>query len=192
MRVPAPFAAPGNGFPPAAVFTGMSSHPLTLPGGIRFGVRPIDGDDKPGIAAFFQGLSDESRRRRFLGPKPKLTSRDLAFLTDVDQRSHVAIAAHDDAGAIVGVARYAAWPDRPGVAEIAFAVVDAWHGRGIATALATQLVERARADGLTALTASTLTENQPARALLVNLGFRPLRTSAGVVDYELRLAAAAA
>jgi acetyltransferase len=165
----------------------MSSHSLTLPGGIHLGVRPIGGDDKPRIATFFGRLSDESRRRRFLGPKPKLSSRELAFLTEVDQRSHVAIAAHDDAGAIVGVARYAAWPDRPGVAEIAFEVVDEWHGRGIGTGLATQLVARAREDGLAALTASTLAENQPARALLVKLGFKPQGTSSGVVEYELGL-----
>jgi len=164
-----------------------ASHLLTLPGGMRLGVRPIAGDDKPGIAAFFRGLSDESRRRRFLAPKPKLSARELAFLTEVDHDKHVAIVAQDDAGAIIAVARYAAWPDAPGRAEIAFAVADAWQGRGIGTALATRLVAHARASGLSALTASTLSENRPARSLLVHLGFRPAGTSSGVVEYELDL-----
>ena len=122
-----------------------TSHLLKLPGGIRLGVRPIAGDDKPGVAALFRALSDESRRRRFLAPKPKLSARDLAFLTEVDQRHHVAIVAQDDAGAIIASARYAAWPGEPGRAEIAFEVADAWHGRGIGTALATELVAHARA-----------------------------------------------
>jgi len=165
----------------------MSSHLLHLPGEIRLGVRPIAGDDKSGVAALFRGLSDESRRRRFLAPKPKLSARDLAFLTEVDQRDHVAIVAQDDAGAIIASARYAAWPGEPGRAEIAFEVADAWHGRGIGTALATELVAHARGAGLTALTASTLSENKPARALLVNLGFRPAGTASGVVEYELDL-----
>ena len=97
------------------------------------------------------------------------------------------LAAHDDAGAIIAAARYAAWPGEPGRAEIAFEVADAWHGRGIGTALASELVAHARSAGLTALTASTLSENQPARALLVKLGFRPRGTASGVVEYELDL-----
>ena len=130
----------------------MTAHLLTLPGGERFMVRPIEADDKPGISDFFARLSEESRGRRFLGPKPRLSSRDLAFLTEVDQRRHVAIVALDGAGAIVGVARYAAWAGEPERADMAVAVVDAWHGHGLGTALGDLLVTQARASGLAALT----------------------------------------
>jgi hypothetical protein len=44
-------------------------------------VRPFEASDTPGISVFFARVCEESRRRRFLGPKPKLSSRDLAFLT---------------------------------------------------------------------------------------------------------------
>ena len=131
-----------------------------------FTFRPIEADDKAALSCFFRRLSDESRRRRFLGPKPKLSGRDLAFLTEVDQRRHVALVALDAADAIVAVARYAAWPDEPGRAEMAFAVVDEWHGRGLGTALGDRLVAHARASGLTALTGSTFALNAPAKALL--------------------------
>ena len=167
----------------------MTAHLLTLPGGERFMVRPIEADDKPGISDFFARLSEESRRRRFLGPKPKLSSRDLAFLTEVDQRRHVAIAALDGAGAIVGVARYAAWVGEPERADMAVAVVDEWHGHGLGTALGDLLVTQARASGLAALTGSTLAFNSPAKALLKRLGFRPKGISSGVADYELALRA---
>ena len=170
------------------VFPGMTAHLLTLPGGERFMVRPIEADDKPGISDFFARLSEESRRRRFLGPKPKLSTRDLAFLTEVDQRRHVAIVALDGAGAIVGVARYAAWAAEPERADMAVAVVDEWHGHGLGTALGDLLVTQARASGLAALTGSTLAFNSPAKALLKRLGFRPKGISSGVADYELAFA----
>ena len=163
----------------------MTVHLLTLPGGGQFTVRPIEPDDKPGLTDFFARLSEESRRRRFLGPKPKLTSRELAFLTEVDQRRHVAIVALDDAGAIVGVARYAAWAAEPERADLAVAVVDEWHGRGLGSALGDRLVAQARASGLAALTGSTLAFNSPAKALLRRLGFRPKGVSSGVAEYEL-------
>jgi RimJ/RimL family protein N-acetyltransferase len=164
-----------------------ATHLLTLPGGPRVGTRPIAADDKPGLLDFFRGMSAESRRRRFLSPKPKLTANDLRFLTEVDQHDHVAMVAVDPAGKIVAVGRYSAWAGQPGRAEIAFAVVDALHGRGLGTALGRRLVGHARAAGVRTLTGSTLNENRPARALLATLGFRPLRSSYGVVEYELEL-----
>ena len=124
-------------------------------------------DDKAGLARFFARLSDESRRRRFLGPKPKLSARELAFLTEVDQCRHVALVAVDADGAIVGVGRYATWR---GLARAA----PRWPSRsstsgtaaGSARALGDRLVAQARASGLAALTGSTFAFNAPAKALL--------------------------
>jgi RimJ/RimL family protein N-acetyltransferase len=168
-----------------------ATHLLTVAGGTRFTVRPISGDDKAALAAFFERLSEESRRRRFLGPKPSLSRRDLAFLTEVDQRRHVAIVALDPAGAIVGVGRYATWANEPDRAELAFAVADEWHGRGIGSALGERLVAHARATGLAVLTGSTFALNAPAKALLARLGFVPTGIASGVAEYELRLGDAA-
>lgn len=153
-------------------------------------IRPIRPDDKAALTAFFERLSPESRRRRFLAPKPRLTARDLAFLTEVDGRDHVALVAVDPDDGIVGVARYAAWRDGSGMAEIAFAVAEDWHGRGLGSALGSRLVEHAGRSGLAGLTASTFVENLPARALLRRLGFAHARTSDGVAEYEHGLGAA--
>ena len=173
---------PGNGGAARHVCKGMSA-PLST-------IRPIAPDDKPALATFFSRLSEESRRRRFLGPKPKLSARELAFLTEVDQCRHVALVAVDTAGAIIGVGRYATWADSPDRAEMAFAVLDEWHGRGLGTALGNRLVAQARASGLATLTGSTFALNVPAKALLKRLGFRPKGISSGVADYELSLAPA--
>jgi acetyltransferase len=169
-----------------------AAHLLCLRDGERLTARPIRADDKDALLAFFARLSPESRRRRFLAPKPSLTSRDLVFLTEVDGREHVALVALDRDGAIVGVGRYATWRTRPRHADMAFAVADDWHGRGLATVLGERLLEQARRTGLVGLTGSTLADNVPARALLRRLGFRHVSVSAGVADYELALTAPAA
>ena len=122
--------------------TAIATHLLCL-AGARLTARPIRPDDKPALARFFGRLSDESKRRRFLAPKPKLTARELAFFTEIDHDRHVALVALDHEGAIVAVARYAAWPGHRDRAEIAFAVADGWHGRGLGSALAGRLVDHA-------------------------------------------------
>ena len=115
---------------------------------------------------FFARLSEESRRRRFLGPKPKLTASDLAFLTEVDQRRHVAIVALDGAGGDRRRRPLRAWVGEPDRADIAFAVVDECTAPASAPRSATSSVTQARAAGLATLTGSTLAYNHPAKALL--------------------------
>ena len=172
--------------------TAIATQLLSLPGGAQYAARPIHADDKPALLSFFDRLSAESRRRRFLGPKPRLTSRDLAFLTEIDHCRHVAVVAVDSEAAIAGVARYNAWSDRPGHAELAVAVIDEWHGRGLGSALTETLLAHARRTHVVALTGSTFSENTPARALLRRFGFRRVGASAGVSEYELSLGGAVA
>src|SRR6476619_5868473 len=89
-----------------------------LPPGIR--VRPLEPSDRAGLAALFNRLSPASRHRRFLGPKPRLSERELTYLTSVDHRWHEALAAVDQRdGSLVAVARYARVPERPGAADSA-------------------------------------------------------------------------
>ncbi len=156
--------------------------------GTRLGLRPIGRDDGDRLVALFAHLSPESRRRRFLGPKGELTPRELAYFTDIDHLRHEAIAAVDLRDcSIVGVGRYAEDGDRPGTASIAVAVADDLQRRRIGTVLARRTLERARVNGFMLLTATTLWENQPARALLRRLGFRARASHDGVIELELAL-----
>ena len=157
-----------------------------LPAGLH--IRPLEPSDRDGVAALFKRLSPESRRRRFLGPKPELSARELTYLTVVDHRWHEALAAVDTSdGSIVAVARYAGHASRPAAADVAFAVVDELQRRGIGTALARCLSGRARVNGFAVLTASTLWENRPARALLRRLGFRARGSQGSIIELELDL-----
>jgi ribosomal protein S18 acetylase RimI-like enzyme len=159
---------------------------MTLADGARLRVRPIDRADRDPLSETFERLSAQSRHHRFLGPKPRLSTRELEYLTDVDHVTHEALVAIDETtGQIVGVGRYATGDGGGTVADIALAVADAWQRRGIGHALAVRLVERARANGITRLTGTTLVDNVRARSLLDRLGFRPLSVGGGVLEVEL-------
>jgi RimJ/RimL family protein N-acetyltransferase len=162
---------------------------LVLADGTRLGFRTLGAADRDGVATLFARLSPESRYRRFLSSKPELTPRELADLTDIDHVHHEAVAAvdrHD--GSIVGVGRYVQDVQRHGVADIAIEVADELQGLGIGTALVRQVVQRARANGFALLTATTLWENRPARALFRRLKFRARASHGREIELELGLA----
>ena len=70
---------------------------------------------------------------------------------------------------------------------MAVEVADDVQNMGIGTELAARIVRRARANGFTALSATTLWENRPARALLRRLHFEARGSHGGIIDFELRL-----
>ena len=161
---------------------------LVLADGARFRLRPIGSEDRDGVAALFARLSPESRYRRFLSPKRELTPRELTFLTDIDHIHHEAFAAVDQRdGSIVGIGRYVHTADRPKVAELGVEVADELQRMGIGTAVARAVAQRARANGFALLTATTLWENRPARALLRRLEFRARASHGNEIELELEL-----
>jgi RimJ/RimL family protein N-acetyltransferase len=160
-----------------------------LPTAPELTVRPIRPADKDALLDLFERLSPRSRLRRFLAPKPSLSRRELAYFTEVDHRTHEALVALTADGTFVGVGRYASGTGQTEVADVAFAVADAWQGRGIGTALAVLIVERARMNGVGRLQATTLPENGPSRRLLARMGFGVCGISAGALDVDLDLTA---
>ena len=161
---------------------------LVLADDTRLRLRPVGSEDRDGVAALFARLSPESRYRRFLSPKPQLTPRELGYLVDIDRFHHEAVAAVDPRdGSIVGVGRYVRYPDRPSVAEVALEVADELQNMGIGTALATHIVQHARANGFSLLIAATLRDNRPARALLRRFGFRARASQGSVIELALEL-----
>ena len=165
---------------------------MTLADGARLRVRPIVPADRDPLADAFARLSERSRHQRFLGPKPRLSTRELDYLTDVDHVNHEALVAIDEtSGDIVAVGRYATGNGGGVVADMALVVADPWQRRGIGQALAARLVERARANGITRLTGTALAENRRVRSLLDRLGFRVRSVGAGVVELELVVVPAA-
>jgi ribosomal protein S18 acetylase RimI-like enzyme len=135
-------------------------------------IRPIRPEDKDILAAGFALLSDETRRRRFLAPKPRLTAGDLRYLTEIDGCDHAALVAidhGDPALGTVGVARYVRLADEPTTAEMSIVVGDCYQGRGLGKALADRLIAVARENGIEHFTASVLADNDPAQRLIAHM-----------------------
>jgi RimJ/RimL family protein N-acetyltransferase len=161
---------------------------LVLADGTRLRLRPLGFEDRDGFAGLFARLSPESRYRRFLSPKCELTPWELADFTDIDHIRHAAFAAIDQRdGSIVGVGRYVHVAGRPKVADLAVEVADELQNMGIGTALAGRTVQRARDNGFELLTATTLRENRPARALLRRFEFHAYASAGSEIELELKL-----
>src|SRR5687768_7659943 len=86
-------------------------------------IRPVRAEDKPLFAQGWQRFGEESRYRRFMGAKRRLSTRELSFFTELDHVDHEALGALDpSSGEGLGVARYVRDPDRPDAAEAAVSV----------------------------------------------------------------------
>ena len=77
----------------------------TLPDGTPILIRPIEPSDKARLSVALGRLSDATIYRRFLAAKPRLSSAELRYLTEVDGRDHIAL---------VGVPRQRPRVDRRG------------------------------------------------------------------------------
>jgi protein lysine acetyltransferase len=165
----------------------------TLPSGSRVLVRPIAADDKDKLARGLRQLSDESIRKRFLASKPRFTSTELRYLTEVDGLHHIALVAvlEDDPDQLVAVARCVRLPDRPETAEMAIVVGDPWQNQGLGRALATALADAALAVGIRRFAATMLGDNEPARRLMRTFARRLEhgQISGGVREVLVELAA---
>ena len=154
-------------------------------------IRPISPEDSDELSAGMERLSPESRYRRFFTPASRLNASQLRYLTEVDHHDHEAlVAVQPDTGHGIGVARFVRSAADAELAEVAVAVADSWHGRGVATALLGRLTERAREEGIRRFSAEILAENQPMLELIDDVGPVTMRHSGqGTVEVEVDLPA---
>src|SRR3954451_4596338 len=132
-----------------------------LPDGTRVVIRAIRPGDKAMLARGLALLSEETRRRRFLGAKPRLTAGELRYLTEVDGDSHLALVAvlADRPDHVVAVARYVRLPEDPATADAAIVVGDPWQRKGLGRRLAIMLADAASVHGIRRFSAAMLSDN---------------------------------
>jgi RimJ/RimL family protein N-acetyltransferase len=166
----------------------MSEWEATLRDGSRAFLRPIRADDRDTIREGFEGLSEDSRYKRFMTPLPDLSAAQLTYLTDVDHHDHEAVVAISPDGNPMGVARYVRVDPDSDAAEVAVAVPDRYQRNGVATALLQRLTERAQDEGVRRFTATALAGNDDVIDLLAQMGpMTRAPVDGGVVEMEIEL-----
>jgi GNAT superfamily N-acetyltransferase len=174
---------------PAMVEAAAYSAIEALRDGRRVEIRALKPEDRAGLLAAVGRTSTQSLYRRFFAVKRGFTEREIAFFSNVDFVSHVALVAvveEDGRPVIVGGGRYVVV--HPEQAEVAFAVVDEYQGQRIGAALMRHLAAIARRAGLRELIAEVLPDNAPMLKVFEKSGF-PLSTKreSRVVHVTLRL-----
>jgi RimJ/RimL family protein N-acetyltransferase len=124
-------------------------------------VRALRPEDRDDLIAAVRRIGTDSLYRRFFAVKREFSEKETSFFVNVDFVNHVALIAvveEDGKPVIAGGGRYIVV--NPGQAEVAFAVVDKYHGQGIGTTLMRHLVAIARRAGLRELIADVLPDNR--------------------------------
>ena len=124
-------------------------------------IRPLRNGETGAVQAVFDRLGPRSRLLRFGGAKTVLTEGDLRQLALVDGDHHVLVALAK--GEPIGIARLVRDGDE---ADVAFAVADEWHNRGVGSILADRLACDARAAGIVRLRATMQAENSASLKLM--------------------------
>ena len=158
--------------------------------GHRVTIRPLQSSDSQMEAEFVRNLSDETKHFRFLGGVKELSARDLKKLCDIDGQHDMAFVAtvreQDGREREIGVSRYARGA-KPDIREMAVTVADSWQHKGLGRLLAHQLIDYARAHGVTQLYSVDLAENTAMQHLAHDLGMTVCRSldDPGQVIYSL-------
>jgi RimJ/RimL family protein N-acetyltransferase len=159
--------------------------PVRAADGTELALRPLRPDDREGLLAGIDAMSDESLYRRFFtGGRPG--EAIIEHLLDVDYLDRFAwVLGEPDGARGLGVARYNRRPDDPNLAEAAFAVVDDQQGHGLGTVMLGALAVAAGAAGIERLRAEVLSDNRPMRAVLDKADATWSTVEAGVVATEV-------
>ncbi len=151
-------------------------------------IAPARQQDEQAVRHMHAQMSPNNIYLRFFSISPAAADREASRVCRPPDDEHCALLAWLG-NQLVGVASYEP-TGKPGVAEIAFAVVDHMHGRGIATLLLDHLVSTARLRGLRAFTAETLADNVAMLRVFANAGLAARRQmSEGVIETTFPLPA---
>lgn len=155
--------------------------------GLHFRLRPVRAEDRRRLLEGFSKLSEKTRHQRFFRSMTSLNEQDLDYLTQVDQRDHVAWAAVDwtaeERG--MGLGRLIRLAEEPTVGEFALVVIDEYQRRGLGTVLLGLLLLLAEPLGLRALRGVVLSDNEAMLRMMVSLGAVEVGDDPWVAVFEL-------
>lgn len=137
-------------------------------------LRPAGPQDAGLIQAMVRKLSMESRYHRFFYPLHELPPDLLDRFTQADPARAMTLLAtvtEAESESVIGMAQYVA-DGYPQHADFAVVVADERQRNGIATRMIRALIRVARGAGIARLQGDVLAENEPMRALMLEMGFK--------------------
>ena len=146
-------------------------------GSHRIAIRRITAADAEALAAFYNQLSDESKR--LFRPLSEKTHRDrcLEIIRDNEDGGKYDLVAVCQSS-VVGWAFV--WnTDRPAEGSFGIGVSDEWQGQGIGKMLITQVLDACRGRGLTVVHLIVVQDNLRAQNLYEQMGFVKTGTKVG-------------
>lgn len=161
-----------------------------LKNGTRVKLRPIDPRDRKRLAAGIASLSEHSRHMRFFSAARRLPDSVLDRLVNTDGVHHIgwgALDRHEGGGRAIGAAHAMREDDGP-EAELAFGIVDDYHGQGLARLLISAVMHDCLGVGITTLRAETMAENRNAARLLRHLGGYCCDATDGIYTFRIDVA----
>jgi acetyltransferase len=139
--------------------------------GYRFNVRPANESDDAALAEFFEHVSKDDLRFRFLSAIQKVSPQQISDMTHIDHRQtedFLAFAANN--GPMIGTAMLAA-DKAMSTAEVAIAVRSDYKGVGLESALIDHVLRAAKSRGIKKLQSIENRENHCLIELERKMGF---------------------
>jgi len=138
--------------------------------GVRFHVRPVRPDDEPAVAAFFDHVSPEDLRFRFMSGVAKVSREQIVMMTRVDYVRTISFVAFGEEGNLLAIAMLATDPDRTR-AEIALSTRTDMKGKGLSWTLFEHVLRYAKAEGIETIESIESADHDAALRMERELGF---------------------
>jgi acetate---CoA ligase (ADP-forming) len=158
---------------PAPYQDSVASGRLILRDGTTASIRVARPEDRQALRGFFAQLSPASRQKRFFSlatPRPEWIDSLCDPSNPSKQLTLIVIRLSEGTTRIIATGSYIAETDD--VAEVALAVDDAFHGKGIGSLLLERLALLAVSHGITRFWAITHIDNRPMLEVFHHSGFQ--------------------
>jgi acetate---CoA ligase (ADP-forming) len=160
---------------PAPYQDSVDSGRLILRDGSTATIRIAQPADRESLVAFFDQLSAESKQKRFFSLAAPRREWVDALCDPPDPGKQLSLVVIRTAGGsphIIATGSYLAEKTQDHVAEVAFAVDDAFHGKGLGSLLLERLAQLAVNHGITDFWAVTHVDNRPMLEVFRRSGFK--------------------
>jgi acyl-CoA synthetase (NDP forming)/GNAT superfamily N-acetyltransferase len=156
-----------------------------LTDGTTVEIRPTRPDDFEAVRDMHASMSPENLYMRFFGISRVAAEQEARRVCREPAPDRAALLAILD-GRLIGCISYQLTGDES--AEVAMAVADDMHSRGVGTLLLEHMISLARGQGVRTFVAETLADNAPMLDVFAHAGLQPHRTLAdGVYEFSFPL-----